>query len=440
MRAATVQPSTLIAIMWEVLLHSVHSFAADLTRKRVRGHAILLGVIVWGAYAINISTLGLMDREGQLKGADFLHFYVLGHIARLHDGGMLYDAHRQTSLAAQLIHQQPNETYLPVYGPQYSLVFLPLTALPYGWAAAVWMLGSALAYFVCCGLLLKACPRLKDDRISVFLLAAAFPGFFYLVASGQNAAIALVAFTASYLCFRGKQPFLAGMALGLLMYKPQFGVMAAVLFVLTLEWKVILGALITGGGQLAAGAVYYGRPILDSYLHGIVHVNQNASALEPHLDRLHGLMAFWQLLLPWHGVVLALYVLTAIPVIGITVWCWRSKAPFELRYSVFLLGSALVNPHLTDYDLVTVMPAFLLIGDQVLLSDASVERDEARVLTYAAYCLPLFGPLLKTFHLQLSVPAYAALFLVVAIVIRKRAGGAAESASVNAAAVSSLGA
>jgi hypothetical protein len=64
-----------------------------------------------------------------------------------------------------------------------------------------------------------------------------------------------------------------------------------------------------------------------------------------------------------------------------------------------------------------------------------VERDEARVLTYAAYCLPLFGPLLKTFHVQLSVPAYAALFLVVAAVIRKQAQGAVENAPVGDAAV-----
>lgn len=423
--------------MWRALLQSVRGFAADLTRKRVRGHAVLLGLIVWGAYAVNISTIGLVDREGQLKGADFLHFYVLGNIARMHDGGMLYDAHRQTALAAQLIHQEPHETYLPVYGPQYSLLFLPLAGLPYGWAAAVWMLGSALVYFVCCGLMLKGCPRLKGNRGTVFLLAGAFPGFFYLVASGQNAAIALVAFTAAFFCLRGKQPFLAGMALGLLMYKPQFGVMAAVLFVLTLEWKVILGALITGGGQLAAGALYYGRPVLDTYLGRITHVNQNASALEPHLDRLHGLMAFWQMLLPWHGLVLGLYALTALAVVVITVWCWRSNAPLELRFAIFLLGSALVNPHLTDYDLVTVVPAFLLIGDRILLAAESVERDEARVLTYAAYCLPLFGPMLKTFHVQLSVPAYAALFLVVAVVIRNQAQGRAESAPVDAAAVSS---
>jgi alpha-1,2-mannosyltransferase len=410
--------STLMVVMPKALIQNLRSFAADVTRKRVRGHAILLGLVVWGAYAFNIATPGIKDREGQLKGADFLHFYVLGNIARLHDASILYDAPRQAALGADLIHQDPGETYLPVYGPQYSLLFRPLANLPYGWAAAAWMLTSALVYFLCCGLLLKACPRLREDRTTILILAAAFPGFFYLIASGQNSILALIAFTSAFFFFRARLPFAAGLALGLLMYKPQFGVVAAVVFVATLEWRVILGALITGVGQLLAGAAYYGRPALDAYFAQLVHINRNASALEPHLERMHSLRAFWDLLLPWHGIASLLYALTALGVIVITVWCWRSKTPIELRFAVFVLGTALVDPHLTDYDLVTLMPAFLVIGDRILLAAESIQRDAARVLTYAAFCLPLFGPMLKFVHVQLSVPAYVALFLVVASVVR----------------------
>jgi hypothetical protein len=86
---------------------------------------------------------------------------------------------------------------------------------------------------------------------------------------------------------------------------------------------------------------------------------------------------------------------------------------------VFLLGSALVDPHLTDYDLVMLLPALLVIGDRVLLAAASDQRDAARVLTYVAYCLPLFGPMLKFANVQLSVPAYVGLFLVTAVALRK---------------------
>ena len=436
MRTVIRYASTLMVVMRKALIQNVRGFAADLTRKRVRGHAILLGLVVWGAYAINIATPGLKDREGQLKGADFLHCYVLGNIARLHGASMLYDAPRQAALGAELIHQDPGETYLPVYGPQYSLLFRPLAELPYGWAAATWMLTSALVYFLCCGLLLRACPRLREDRTTIFILAAAFPGFFYMIASGQNSMLALIAFTCAFFCYRAKLPMAAGMALGLLMYKPQFGVMAAVVFVVTLEWRVILGALITGGGQLLAGAAYYGRSALEAYFAQLVHINQNASALEPHIERMHSLRAFWDLLLPWHGAASVFYAFTALGVIGVTVWCWRSKAPIELRYAIFVLGSALVDPHLTDYDLVMLMPALLVIGDRILLARESTERDSARVLTYVAFCLPLFGPMLKVVHLQLSVPAYAALFLVVASMVRHGVGSSenleAEAASLQA--------
>jgi hypothetical protein len=412
--------------MQAVLAKYMRSLAADLTRKRVRSHAALLGLVVWGAYAFNIATPGLMDREGQLKGADFQHEYVLGNIARTHSGELLYDAPRQAALAHQLMHQPPSEVYLPVYGPQYSLVFLPFAGLPYGWAAAAWMLTSALIYAICCWLLLRGFPHLRDHATTILILAASFPGFFYLIASGQNSILALIVFTTASFCLQQKRMFLAGMALGLLMYKPQFGVMAAMLFLVTLEWKVIAGALLTGCGQLAAGAFYYGRSVLTGYFSGLVHINQNASALEPHLDRMHSLRSFWQLLVPWHGPSTLLYVVSALPIMVITVKCWKSNAPFELRYAIFLLGSALVDPHLTDYDLVMLVPALLAIGEFVLLAPESPERDAARLLTYAGFVLPLFGPMLRVVHLQLSVPAYAGLFLLTAAIVQKQrieAGG-----------------
>lgn len=422
--------------MRTALAKNLRSLAADLTRKRVRGHAALLGLVLWGAYAINMATPGLKDREGQLKGADFLHFYVLGNIARMHSGDMLYDAHRQAALAAQLIHQVPGETYLPVYGPQFSLLFIPFAGLPYGWAALTWMLGSALVYGISCWLVLRTCVRLRNDRTTVFILAAAFPAFFYLVASGQNSALALIAFTTAFFCFRARRLLLAGMALGLLMYKPQFGVMAAAVFLFTLEWRVMIGALITAVGQLTAGLLYYGRSALDAYFNGLVHINQSASALEPHLQRMHSLRSFWQMLLPWHGAASLLYAASALAVVVVTMWCWRSKAPLELRYAVFLLGSALVDPHLTDYDLVILMPALLLIGDHILLASESGERDAARLLTYCAYFLPLFGPMLKVVHVQFSVPVYAGLFMVVAAMIRKDLGETAGTGQLSPAVMS----
>ena len=224
---------------------------------------------------------GLRDREGQLKGADFLHFYVLGNIARMHDGSMLYDAPRQAALAQQAINQEPGESYLPVYGPQFSLIFRPLAGLPYGWAAAAWMLASALTCAICCWLCCECALTCGTTarRFSSWLQPFRASSSWW---RAGRTGTGLIAFTSVLFCFRAERLFLAGMALGLLAYKPQFGVMAAVVFVLTLEWRVIAGALMTGAGQLAVGALYYGRAALDTYFKGATQINQNASALEAH--------------------------------------------------------------------------------------------------------------------------------------------------------------
>ncbi len=52
-----------------------------LTAGRVRIHGLLLAVCLWTVYAVDMSTPGLLDRNGLVKGTDFLHFYTLGTLA-----------------------------------------------------------------------------------------------------------------------------------------------------------------------------------------------------------------------------------------------------------------------------------------------------------------------------------------------------------------------
>ena len=49
-----------------------------LTAKRIRIHGLLLAVCLWTVYAVDMSAPGLLDRNGLVKGTDFLHFYTLG--------------------------------------------------------------------------------------------------------------------------------------------------------------------------------------------------------------------------------------------------------------------------------------------------------------------------------------------------------------------------
>ena len=222
-----------------------------LTAKRVRIHGLLLALSLWTVYAVNMSTPGLLDRNGLVKGTDFLHFYTLGSLALQGRGDLLYNMRAQADLARDLVTQAPDSLYVPLYGPQVSLFFAPFARLSYGWALIAWLAVNVLIYAFCCHVVWKICPRLQQYPWTVLILAIAFPGFFHLLAWGQTSGLALLCFTLAYLALHDDRTFLAGLAIGSLIFKPQLGVTAAVVFLLARQWRVVAGALTAATVQLA---------------------------------------------------------------------------------------------------------------------------------------------------------------------------------------------
>jgi len=380
-----------------------------LTARRLRAHATILAVCLWSVYVWNLATPGLRDRGGNLKGTDFLHFYTLGSLAVARDGADLYDINAQAALAAQRVRAAAGIRYLALYPPQGSLLFAPLAHLSYAWALAVWWSLSTAAYGVCCYCLWRACPRLGEYGTLAALLAIAFPGFFHLIAWGQTSALALACFTVMFFLLRDGRCFLAGLALGCLIFKPQLGLAAAVVFLAAGTWRTVLGAGLSAAAQLAIGVLYYGMEPLRRWLQMMLNVRAVLPLLEPRPYQTHCLRTFWSMLVPWPSLSFSLYILSAIAVLGMTVACWkRPGVPLALRYASLLLATVLVAPHLTVYDLVILAPAFLLLADWLLGQPRSSAIGWLGILLYLIYMLPLLGPFARLTHVQLSVLAMMA--------------------------------
>jgi alpha-1,2-mannosyltransferase len=381
-----------------------------LTEKRIRIHGLLLALCIWTVYAVTMSTPGLLDRNGLVKGTDFLHFYTLGSLASQGRGDLLYDMRAQAELTRTLVPQAPNSLYVPLYGPQVSLLFAPFAQLSYGWALVTWLKVNVLIYAFCCYVVWRTCPRLQSYPWTFVILAIAFPGFFHLLAWGQTSGLALLCFTLAYLALRSNRKLLAGLAIGSLIFKPQLGIAAAVVFVFALEWKVITGAVVAASAQLCVAWMHYGSDVMHAYFRALMQVKQVLPLLEPRLYQTHSLRSFWSLLLPWPQVAFGFYLVTALGVLALAVACWRSGASLQVRYAALLFATVLVSPHLTVYDLVILAPAFMLLGDWSLAHDDFSAW--VSVLLYACYPLFLLGPLSRTTHLQLSVPAMTALLWI----------------------------
>jgi alpha-1,2-mannosyltransferase len=390
-----------------------------LTIKRLRAHSTILALCLWSFYMWNLATPGLRDRNGNLKGTDFLHFYTLGSLAVAHRGADLYDMNAQAALAAQRVPAAAGIRYLPLYPPQVSILFAPLAHLSYGWALVLWWVCCSGLYGGCCYAVWRMCPSLHENGASVAILATAFPAFFHLIAWGQTSALALACFTLTFFLLRERREFLAGLVLGCLIFKPQLGLAAAIVFVSIGAWRIILGAALSAAAQLSAGILYYGMEPLRQWLQMLRDARAVLPLLEPKPYQTHSLRTFWFMLIPSQDLSFGLYVLSAILVLGLTIAVWKrgQSIPLALRFSSLLFATVLIAPHLTVYDLLILAPAFLLLSAWLMGQEGGpwigTSTPGLGTLLYLTYTLPLIGPFARWTHLQLSVVAMAAVVYVI---------------------------
>lgn len=381
-----------------------------LTPRRLRAHGSIVGIVLWSIYLWTLTTPGLRDRNGNLKGTDFLHFYTLGLIARQHRGPELYDMKIQSELAAAHVPQAAGIHYLPLYPPQTSIAFAPFAHLSYAHALAFWWIISALLYFLCCYRIWRTCPNLRAHGVTVAILAAAFPGFFHLIVWGQSSAIALACFAGAYLSLCSKREFMAGILLGCLAFKPQLAVASAVVLLAAGAGKIFIGATVSALVQFLGAILYYGSQAFHDWLWMLGNWRSELPFLEPKVYQTHCLRTFWSMLIPLPGPAFALYAITTVLALAMTIVLWRRPTtPLAVRFSALMFATVLAAPHLTVYDLVILAPAFLLLSDWLISPPRKPFSAQIGAALYCVYMFPLVGPLARWTHLQLSVIAMAAI-------------------------------
>jgi len=389
----------------------VASASTWLTPRRIRAHAIVLAVCLWGVCAIDYATPGIFDRANTIKFQDFIQFPVAAGLIAQGRASELYDDRVLADGIRAIVGRETTVRLQYFYGPQVALPFISLGRLPFLAQAGIWVALSLLMYFACIHLLWKACTGLGPHPALVALCAIAYPPLFHFFMRGQVSAVVLVCFTAAGLAFLARRDWLAGIALGFLVFKPQFLVAVPLVLLFAQAWRVFAGLAISAGAQLAFTLLYFGPAVMRSYMRMLLHSAGQPGATELNLSpiQMHSLRTFWELLIPWPRGVWILYVLTSLAVVAMAAAVWKYSSERSFRFSALILASVLVNPHVYIYDLLALAPALLLLADWAVIHAEHPSMPALRVLLYLAFVLPLLGPLSRWTHLQLSVPVFAAL-------------------------------
>jgi hypothetical protein len=379
--------------------------------RQAKGHAILVAVTVW-IMATVVSFTGTSDRgiAGPLKGADFVQFYTLGHLASAHRIREMYDAASFHEAQAEFLPESAREIYPPVYPPQAAVMFAPMSGLSYQRALFIWSLITIAGYALIVWSAWKVVADRLPDRTFVIAAAAAFPPFWILILHGQVTVILLFAFWAGWLALEHHRRWLAGFAFGLLALKPQFGIPLAVVVLASGEWAMLTGAVTSVMAQAVVVWMVLGSDAFTTFADSIPTTIAYADLLEAKPFMSHSLRALTRLTPNWIG--LPMWAALAVIVLWFTVRAWKSDAPLRVRLGVVVLAATLVNPHVIIYDLTVLVLPLIWFGSYM---QEPARREEAGAYWTAVYWLFVltFMPTAAVILLQASVFVMVGLLVIV---------------------------
>lgn len=360
----------------------------------VCGYAIVLG----GAWH---DGQWLADPLGRPIANDFVNVWAAGDLVRQGAAADAYNWTLHKIAEVRALGYDFPDYYGWHYPPTFLAVAALLAMLPYSVALASWLAATFAAYLVVVSAILR--PR------APVIVAVAWPALVWNATAGQNGCLT-AALVGATLLLLPKWPLWAGLCLGLLTYKPQFGLLFPLALVAAGQWRTIAVAAATAAVMALASLVAFGTAPWVAFLDGLSHTSD--VVLRQGLADLNRLQSVFGLVRAHGGDMTLAWTLqgltTAIVALAVII-VWRSRAPHALKAAALAAGVVLATPYLYMYDLV-----ILAIPVAFLIRDALPSRGEAVLLGLAVTAILVFP------YLTTQVGLIAALLVAALIAWRLR--------------------
>ena len=204
------------------------------------------------------SPSGMVASQNHPFGGDFFNFWVASLMVLQGKAAALFDAAQYSAMLRDLYGSDFSVRWL--YPPHFFLFVWPLALMPYMAAYATFM-AATLAVF------LVVAAKVWGGREIVLWLVLA-PVTFLGILYGQTAFL-VGAFMIGAIYLWDERPILAGILLGLLTIKPQFGVLIPLVLLLERRWLVIAVATATTLALVALSLLAFGAEPWRAFLAGM---------------------------------------------------------------------------------------------------------------------------------------------------------------------------
>jgi len=347
-----------------VLIRQIWPKWANVELEEWQKHAMLFAVAGVAVFAPIIYLFywpagGMLDVTGHPIGRDFINVWVGPQVAANEGLSALFDRRGYADLLGKYFG-----TPLPFHNWGYPLFVLPFywpfAQLPYALALTLWTVLFGVAF-----LWAATSPIERSRLLLATILIALSPASIINTVGGQNGFLTAALLLGSLLIL-DRRPTLAGVLIGLLIFKPQLGICLPFVLIALGAWRTIVAAALT-----AAFLLLYTLPFI-----GLEPWIEYAEKVGPYqallLERFQGFYTTMMISVTaglrslgvaYHAAI-TIQLCVSLAVLIATVLAVRQTNNPVLRAFVVVMAVPLISPYGFNYDLTASAAAivWLIMG------------------------------------------------------------------------------
>jgi Glycosyltransferase family 87 len=284
---------------------------------------------------------------------DFTTMWVSGHFAGssnpigIYDDSAWHSAWKDlTGLSGCLLAQRHTS-----YPPTLLFFTYILGFMPYSVAFATWIVGTAVLYLV-------AVYAIIPRPAAVIAALTPYASVIYNVLRGQDGFLT-AGLIGLFLVFIDRRPWLSGIFLGLLSFKPQFGILFPLALLASRNWRALASATAMSLVLIVGAAAAFGYEGWLSFVHSLV-ARDSSMGEEPRI--LVSMLGFLLTVGVTARVSWIVQVAVAVVIAAAVCAVWAKPIAHSLKAAALCIGSVMVTPYVLTYDLciLSIAVAFLV--------------------------------------------------------------------------------
>ncbi len=328
----------------------------------MRTYPIVLLIALGISFLIVVTAGSGSSTVGGRVGGDFPAFYGAGSLVADGHVGDLYSPSQQAAQQVELLGSESGFLAF-AYPPHVALAYSPLSTLPYRLA---YVIHTAFMFVALVAALhmMRAMVGLIDRYFALSVAAAiSFYPMFMAVGGGQNTALTLLLITWLWRSLDEDRERAAGVAVALLMFRPQYAIPLMGLLFLGRHFVAVRWAALGGAATWLLNAVVAGPDWVADWLsHAGPFVSADASV---NAHNANSIIGFLRATIG-HESVVAMGVgaaLAALVAVVVAHRWWSRNCDLDLLMALTSTGLVLMSPHAMFYDTgLTVLTLAVLVG------------------------------------------------------------------------------